>query len=43
MSILDPDVIDEDSNLPDHIGEAYRGHEGIAPCDRALARVRTRA
>jgi ketosteroid isomerase-like protein len=30
MSILDPDVIYEDSNLPDHIGEAYRGHEGIA-------------
>jgi SnoaL-like domain len=30
MSILDPDVIYEDSNLPDHIGEEYRGHEGIA-------------
>jgi ketosteroid isomerase-like protein len=35
MSILDPDVIYEDSNLPDHIGEEYRGHEGIA---RAAAR-----
>ena len=30
MSVLDPDVTYEDSNLPDHIGEAYRGHEGIA-------------
>ena len=30
MSVLDPDVTYEDSNLPDHVGEAYRGHEGIA-------------
>lgn len=30
MSILDPEVIYEDANLPDHIGEAYRGHEGVA-------------
>jgi ketosteroid isomerase-like protein len=29
MSFLDPDVIYEDANLPDHIGEVYRGHEGI--------------
>jgi ketosteroid isomerase-like protein len=29
MSFLDPEVTYEDSNLPDHIGEAYRGHEGI--------------
>jgi ketosteroid isomerase-like protein len=29
MSFLDPEVIYEDSNLPDHVGEAYRGHEGI--------------
>jgi ketosteroid isomerase-like protein len=29
MSFLDPDVIYEDANLPDHVGEAYRGHEGI--------------
>jgi ketosteroid isomerase-like protein len=29
MSLLDPDVIYEDATLPDHIGEAYRGHEGI--------------
>ena len=30
MSILDADVIYEDTTLPDHIGEEYRGHEGIA-------------
>jgi ketosteroid isomerase-like protein len=30
MSLLDSDVVYEDSNLPDHVGEAYRGHEGIA-------------
>jgi ketosteroid isomerase-like protein len=30
LSYLDPDVVYEDENLPDHIGEAYRGHEGIA-------------
>jgi ketosteroid isomerase-like protein len=30
MSLLDPDVTYEDANLPDHIGEAYRGHEGVA-------------
>lgn len=35
MSILDPEVTYEDSNLPDHIGETYRGHEGVA---RATAR-----
>jgi len=29
MSALDPDAVYEDENLPDHIGEAYRGHEGI--------------
>jgi ketosteroid isomerase-like protein len=29
MSFLDPEVVYEDENLPDHIGEAYRGHEGI--------------
>jgi ketosteroid isomerase-like protein len=29
MSFLDPDVMYEDANLPDHVGEAYRGHEGI--------------
>ena len=30
MSILDPEVTYEDANLPDHVGEAYRGHEGVA-------------
>ena len=29
MSLLDSHVIYEDANLPDHIGEAYSGHEGI--------------
>jgi ketosteroid isomerase-like protein len=29
MSFLDPEVVYEDANLPDHIGEEYRGHEGI--------------
>jgi ketosteroid isomerase-like protein len=29
LSYLDPDVVYEDETLPDHIGEAYRGHEGI--------------
>jgi len=35
MSYLDPDVVYEDTTLPDHAGEAYRGHEGI---DRAAKR-----
>ena len=30
FSLLDPDVVFEDEILPDHAGEAYRGHEGIA-------------
>ena len=29
MSLLDTNVTYEDETLPDHIGEAYRGHEGI--------------
>jgi hypothetical protein len=29
MSFLDPDVIYEDTVLPDHVGEAHRGHEGV--------------
>ena len=28
-SFLDPEVTYEDDILPDHIGELYRGHEGI--------------
>ena len=30
LSLLDPEVEYEDSNLPDHVGEIYRGHEGVA-------------
>jgi ketosteroid isomerase-like protein len=30
MSLLDPQVTYEDENLPDHAGETYRGHEGVA-------------
>jgi len=29
MALLDPHVTYEDETLPDHIGEAYTGHEGI--------------
>jgi len=29
FDFLDPDIVYEDDNLPDHIGEAYRGHEGV--------------
>jgi len=29
LSFLDPDVVYEDQTLPDHIGEAYSGHDGI--------------
>jgi ketosteroid isomerase-like protein len=29
MSLLDPEVTYEDRNLPDHVGEAYRGHAGV--------------
>ncbi|HEX4188712.1 MAG TPA: nuclear transport factor 2 family protein [Solirubrobacteraceae bacterium] len=35
LSIHHPDVIYEDANLPDHAGETYRGHQGVA---RALHR-----
>jgi ketosteroid isomerase-like protein len=28
--LLDPDVVYEDANLPDHAGEAYRGYAGVA-------------
>jgi ketosteroid isomerase-like protein len=30
LSLLDSEVEYEDSNLPDHAGEIYRGHEGVA-------------
>jgi ketosteroid isomerase-like protein len=29
MSLFDPDVTYEDTTLPDHVGETYRGHEGV--------------
>ena len=35
MSLLDPEVVYEDTTLPDHVGETYRGHEGVS---RATAR-----
>jgi ketosteroid isomerase-like protein len=30
LSLLDPEVTYEDTTLPDHVGETYRGHEGVA-------------
>ena len=30
MSLLDTEVAYEDTTLPDHVGETYRGHEGVA-------------
>jgi ketosteroid isomerase-like protein len=29
MSVLDPEVTYDDSALPDHAGETYRGHDGV--------------
>jgi ketosteroid isomerase-like protein len=29
VSLLDPEVTYEDTTLPDHVGETYRGHEGV--------------
>ena len=29
LSLLDPEVTYEDTILPDHVGETYRGHEGV--------------
>jgi ketosteroid isomerase-like protein len=29
MSLFDPDVTYEDTTLPDHVGEIYRGHDGV--------------
>jgi ketosteroid isomerase-like protein len=29
MDLFAPDVAYEDTTLPDHAGEAYRGHEGV--------------
>ena len=30
MGLLDPEVTYEDTTLPDHVGETYRGHAGVA-------------
>jgi len=30
LSLFDPDVTYEDMNLPDHVGETYHGHAGVA-------------
>jgi ketosteroid isomerase-like protein len=29
MQLFDPEVVYEDTVLPDHVGEAYRGHQGV--------------
>jgi ketosteroid isomerase-like protein len=34
LSLFDPDVVFEDSILPDHAGETYRGHEGVIRATR---------
>ena len=35
LSLLDPELVYEDTILPDHVGESYRVHEGVA---RAMER-----
>jgi hypothetical protein len=30
MSLFDAEVAYEDTVLPDHVGEVYRGHDGVA-------------
>jgi ketosteroid isomerase-like protein len=32
--LLDPEIVFEDDILPDHAGETYRGHEGVARATR---------
>src|SRR2546422_194611 len=34
FSFVDPDVAYEDEVLPDHIGEVYRGHDGLTHAAR---------
>ena len=29
LSLIDPEVAYEDTNLPDHVGETYHGYEGV--------------
>ena len=39
LALLDPDVVFEDNVLPDHAGEAYRGHEGVLRATRVWLEV----
>ena len=34
FDLLDPEIVFEDDILPDHAGETYRGHEGLARATR---------
>jgi ketosteroid isomerase-like protein len=34
VSLFDPEVAYEDTILPDHVGETYRGHEGVIRATR---------
>jgi len=34
MSLFDPALVYEGDFLPDHVGESYRGHEGLARATR---------
>jgi ketosteroid isomerase-like protein len=36
MFLLDPHVIYEDTTLPDHVAETYRGHEGVVRATERL-------
>jgi ketosteroid isomerase-like protein len=35
-SLIDPEATYEDDSLPDHAGEVYRGHEGLARATRQM-------
>jgi len=35
-SLVDPEATYEDDSLPDHAGEVYRGHEGLARATRQM-------
>jgi hypothetical protein len=36
MDLLDRDVVYEDTVLPDHVGEVYRGHDGVRRATQRL-------
>jgi ketosteroid isomerase-like protein len=36
MDLLDRDVVYEDTVLPDHVGETYRGHDGVRRATQRL-------